>query len=79
MLRSVRSSQHGGKLRELNIIESQLNEMHTKIANIEKTVSRQDREVKSLENRTKKPEKNVQQVEEAIQYKGDDNSEIECQ
>ena len=40
MLRSVRSSQHGGKLRELNIIESQLNEMHTKIANIEKTVSR---------------------------------------
>ena len=40
MLRSIRSSQHGGKLRELNIIESQLNEMHTKIANIEKTVSR---------------------------------------
>ena len=59
MLRSIRSFQHGGKLRELNIIESQLNEMHTKIVNIEKTASRWDREVKSLKKKTKKLEKNV--------------------
>lgn len=47
------------KLGKLNIIESQCNEMHTKIANIEETVSRLDREVKSSKNSAKKLEKNV--------------------
>ena len=45
------------KLGKLNIIESQLNEMHAKITNIEETVSRLDREVKSSKNTTKKAEK----------------------
>ena len=35
------------KIGKLNIIESQLNEMHTKITNIEETVCSLDREVKS--------------------------------
>ena len=90
MLRSIRSSQHGGKpvggeiekilrkLGKLNIIESQLNEMHAKITNIEETECRLDREVKSSKNTTKKPEKCVG-PEDAIQYSGVDISEIECQ
>ena len=45
------------KLGKLKILSSQLNEMYAKIINIEETVCRLDREVKSSKNTTKKLEK----------------------
>ena len=65
------------KLEKLDVIESQLNEVHSKIANIEETVSRLDSEVRVLKTTTKKLEKNVEDLEEGVQYNEDDISELQ--
>ena len=50
----------------MNVIELQQNEVHTKEANIEETVSRLDSEVQVLKFRTTKLEKNVEELEEGL-------------
>ena len=65
------------KLEKLDVIESQLNEVHSKIANIEEIVRRLDVEVRVLNTTTKKLEKNVEELEEGVQYNDDDIIELQ--
>lgn len=65
------------KLEKLDTIESQLSEVHTRMANIEETVSRLDAEVRVLKSQKKKLEKNVEELEEGMQYNDDDISDLQ--
>ena len=47
------------------------------MANIEETVSRLDAEVRVLKSQNKKLEKNVKELEEGMQYNGDDISDLQ--
>lgn len=65
------------KLEKLDTIESQLSEVHTRMANIEETVSRLDAEVRVLKSQKKKLEKNVEELEAGMQYNDDDISDLQ--
>ena len=60
----------------MNVIELQQNEVHTKEANIEETVSRLDSEVQVLKFRTTKLEKNVEELEEGLRDLQCDNNKL---
>ena len=63
------------KLKKLDTIETQLKEVHTRMANFEETNSRLESEVKDLKKQ-KKLEKKAEESEECLQYKEDDISDI---
>ena len=65
------------KLEKLDVIESQLNEVNTRVANIEETISRLDSEVKVLNNQQKKLKKNVEELQEGMEYTEDDISDLQ--
>jgi len=65
------------KLEKLDVIESQLNEVHTRMANIEETMSRLDSEVKVLNNQQKKLKKNVEELQKGMEYTEDDISDLQ--
>ena len=65
------------KLEKLDVIESQLNEVHTRMANIEETISRLDSEVKVLNNQQKKLKKNVEELQKGLEYTEDDISHLQ--
>ena len=65
------------KLEKLDIIESQLNEVHTRTAKIEETISRLDSEVKVLNNQQKKLKKNVEELQKGMDYTEDDISDLQ--
>ena len=64
------------KLEKLDIIETQLKEVHTRMANFEETISRLESEVKDLKKQKKNLEKKVEEFEECLQYNEDDMSDI---
>ena len=64
------------KLEKLDIIETQLKEVHTRMANFEETISRLESEVKDLKKQKKNLEKKVEEFEESLQYNEDDMSDI---
>lgn len=64
------------KLEKLDTIETQLKEVHTRMANFEETISRLESEVKDLKKQKKKLEKKVEEFEECLQYNEDDISDI---
>ena len=64
------------KLKKLDTIETQLKEVHTRMANFEGTISRLESEVKDLKKQKKKLEKKVEEFEECLQYNEDDISDI---
>ena len=64
------------KLEKLDTIETQLREVHTRMANFEETISRLESEVKDLKKQKKKLEKKVEEFEECLQYNEDDISDI---
>ena len=64
------------KLEKLDTIETQLREVHTRMANSEETISRLESEVKDLKKQKKKLEKKVEEFEECLQYNEDDISDI---
>ncbi|KAL9952594.1 hypothetical protein ACROYT_G039865 [Oculina patagonica] len=63
------------KLEKLDVIEVQLNDVHTRMANIEETISRLDSEVKVVKNQQKKLKKNVEELQEGMEYAEDDISD----
>ena len=60
------------KLEKVDVIELQLKEVQMKVAYIEESVSRIDSEVQVLKTRTTKLGKNVEELEEGIQYNEED-------
>ena len=64
------------KLEKLDTIETQLKEVHTRMANFEETISSLETEVKDLKKQKKKLEKKVEEFEDSLQYNEDDMSDI---
>ena len=64
------------KLEKLDIIETQLKEVHTRMANFEETISRLESEVKDQKKQKKNLEKKVEEFEESLQYNEDDMSDL---
>ena len=64
------------KFEKLDIIETQLKEVHIRMANFDETISRLESEVKDLRKQKKNLEKKVEEFEESLQYNEDDMSDI---
>lgn len=54
------------KLEKLDTIETQLKEVHTRMAKPEKTINRLESEVKDVKKQKQKLEKKVEQFEECL-------------
>ena len=64
------------KLEKLDTIETQLKEVHTRMAIFEETICSLESEVKDLKKQKKKLEKKVEEFEDSLQYNEDDMSDI---